>query len=469
MKIRPRLESLIITVMWLLLVLRAALPQGLHTLIGSTNLATDSSAQQIRNSLGPSDAGFYLEIALEWARFESIDFENQSWILLIWSPGLSIIQIPMLWLEKLHFDFFWVFFSFLILLWASTCYLYWRYISNRIGIYKSVALLILITFSWDFKYIFNEGILNSEGYSLVFLMIFLIGITYTSEQNQSTKFILKILLGFSLGISIWIRHSNDTYLIIIFLSSSFLLLFNNVRIYKYFFPSNNYLSKFLIQNKKTHKNLQDLNFISFVAILVTLPWRLIATFIYNGQFLQMSSASPLFSRTIWASPGSESAEFWEMYGSNWACKIDPETCSYIANTGVSNISSNSLFLLAVKAVLKNPFSYIMQRLRYFSENWIPSFLDYFSITTIIACVSLFVLILVIIKILQVRVRNFSFIDLIWLPIIFLQFAQLAVVHFESRYFITLRITSVLYLLLKTSKNRAKIGKKVNTFDNQIDI
>ena len=105
MKIRPRLESLIITVMWLLLVLRAALPQGLHTLIGSTNLATDSSAQQIRNSLGPSDAGFYLEIALEWARFESIDFENQSWILLIWSPGLSIIQIPMLWLEKLHFDF----------------------------------------------------------------------------------------------------------------------------------------------------------------------------------------------------------------------------------------------------------------------------------------------------------------------------------------------------------------------------
>jgi hypothetical protein len=164
MKIRPRLESLIITVIWLLLVLRAALPQGLHTLIGSTNLATDSSAQQIRNSLGPRDAGSYLEIALEWARFESIDFENQSWILLIWSPGLSIIEIPMLWLEKLHFDFFWVFFSFLILLWASTCYLYWRYISNRIGIYKSVALLILITFSWDFKYIFNEGILNSEGY-----------------------------------------------------------------------------------------------------------------------------------------------------------------------------------------------------------------------------------------------------------------------------------------------------------------
>jgi len=452
-----------------MLVLRAALPQGLSTKIGQTYLPTETSAQQIRDTLGPNDAGSYLEVALTWAKLQPIDFETQSWIVRIWSPGLSIIEIPLLWLEKLGFSFFWTFLLSLILLWAFACYLFWRYIANKIGVLKSLIVLILITFSWDFKFIFNQGILNSEGYSLVFLMIFLIGITYITGQDQSTKLILKVLLGFTLGISIWIRHSNDTYLIMLFLSSGFILFINHTRINKHFFANKNYLSIFRMHNKKTRENLQDLNFISFVAILVTFPWRLISTFIYNGQFLQMSSAFPLFSRTIWATPGSESAEFWGTYGSNWACKIDLETCSNIANTGVSNISSNRLFLLAVQAVLKNPFSYIRQRLKYFYENWIPSFLDYFSLTTIIACASLFVLILVIIKILQIRMRNLSFIDLIWLPIISLQLAQLSIIHFESRYFITLRFTSALYLLLKTSKETAKISKEINVLGNHMDI
>jgi hypothetical protein len=447
---RPRLESFCITVLWSMLVFRVALPQGLNTLIGQSYLSTNSSAQEIRDSLGPNDAGSYLEVALTWAKFQAIDFETQSWIVRIWSPGLSMIEIPLLWLEKLGISFFWTFLLSLILLWASACYLFWRYVANKIGVLKSVVLLILITFSWDFKFIFNQGILNAEGFSLVLLLISLLGITYVMEREGSAKLSLKLLLGSILGISIWVRHTNDAYLFVMLCISGFLLGLSHSRFDKYF-SRKQYQTRNILNSNRTRNKLWDLNNIVIFAILITIPWRIISTLIFKGQLLQMSSAFPLFSRTIWAYPGSESATFWGPYGSNWACKIDLDTCSIIASTNVSNINSNKLFILAVESIFKNPKDYFYERSKYFLQNWIPSSINQLSLTRILAWISLIILILVIVKICQLRIRNLSFVDLIWIPIITLQLVQLSIIHFESRYFITLRITCLIYLLLKTSK------------------
>jgi len=353
MKARPRLESFFITILWLMLVLRAALPQGLSTKIGQTYLPTETSAQQIRDTLGPNDAGSYLEVALTWAKLQPIDFETQSWIVRIWSPGLSIIEIPLLWLEKLGFSFFWTFLLSLILLWAFACYLFWRYIANKIGVLKSLIVLILITFSWDFKFIFNQGILSSEGFSLGLLLISLLGMTYVMEREDSVKPSLKFFLGSMLGLSIWIRHTNDAYLFLILCISGILLGVSHARFDPYFSQRHDQIRNKL-NSKRLRNKLRELNIIVIFAIVITFPWRIISTIIFKGQLFQMSSAFPLFSRTIWAYPGSESATFWGPYGSNWACKINLDTCSTIANTNVSNISSNKLFILAADSIFKNP-------------------------------------------------------------------------------------------------------------------
>jgi hypothetical protein len=168
--IRNRWESFLISFFWAVLTLRCAFPNGIGTKIGLSDLPRNTTAIEMRETFGSGDAGSYLEVALSWANLQPINFDKQSWILRLWSPGLSIIEVPLIWLEKIGFNFYWTYFSLLILTWFCAYYMYWRYFSKKIGLYKSIAVFSLLVFSWDFKFIFHEGLFNSEGFSLALLL-----------------------------------------------------------------------------------------------------------------------------------------------------------------------------------------------------------------------------------------------------------------------------------------------------------
>ena len=98
---RSNLETSIFSFYWSLLLLYVALPQGLKTKIGSIDLLNNASPTQIRNAWGPGDAGSLLDTALTWSKIENIDPTNQYWIVHLWTPGMSLIEVPLIWISHI--------------------------------------------------------------------------------------------------------------------------------------------------------------------------------------------------------------------------------------------------------------------------------------------------------------------------------------------------------------------------------
>ena len=95
-----------------------ALPQGFGTLIGGISIANTSSPQAIRNAWGPGDAGSLLDAAITWAQLKNLNPDTQFWIVRLWSPGMSIIEVPLIWLTKIGIPIFWSLLSVTIALWV---------------------------------------------------------------------------------------------------------------------------------------------------------------------------------------------------------------------------------------------------------------------------------------------------------------------------------------------------------------
>jgi hypothetical protein len=79
--------------------LKRAFPQGLATKIEWLDISIFSDPSLIREKFGDGDAGFLLEVALNYSRFNNADVRNG--ILAYWTPGFSIIEVPLIWIEKL--------------------------------------------------------------------------------------------------------------------------------------------------------------------------------------------------------------------------------------------------------------------------------------------------------------------------------------------------------------------------------
>ena len=74
--------------------------------IGTIGITTSSSASEIRQAWGAADSGSLLDVAITWSKFESLDETEQFWIVRFWSPGMAIIEVPLIWLEN-QIPIFW--------------------------------------------------------------------------------------------------------------------------------------------------------------------------------------------------------------------------------------------------------------------------------------------------------------------------------------------------------------------------
>ena len=434
--LRSRAESLIAAASWIFIWI-CFISIQINKTPGEGHFLLKSSGQ-IRALFGPGDAGSLLEIATAWSNFQSLDPITQYWIVRLWSPGLPIIEIPMIWAERLGIPIYLSFIGVILFSWGIAFYLFWRYFSPLIGRRISLSIAALTYLSWDFNYFFVEGLFNSEGFGYCLFIISFLGLSYNILFADALSMRYPIVFGIVFGISIWVRHTSDITLI--FESFTLLILF----VFKFILTlRKNGTKKQVLKMPKikdfNYSNLRTVFIFFGVAFLVTLPWRIISPTVFGGAEGLMTSGGGVIANNVWASPASESGRYWGVYGSNWACQIDRRECLRISeNVQNGNYSSSELMLLATKVAVLNPKSYLTERFKYAIKFSNPlsiapqSFGRYLGLLNF----GFFLLIFFFVKIPKSSKITLM---IIWIPFIIFTIFQLMWIHFEPRYFIPLRI------------------------------
>lgn len=433
---RIQIESVLVTLLSTFLLLRKALPEGVTSPIGGINIGNSSNSKVIREAWGLGDSGSLLEAALTWANFQQLDPTTQFWIVRLWSPGLPIIEIPLIWVEKAGIPIFWSLLTITTCLWMALVFLLWSKVAPIAGRLVVFLILIIFLFSWDFEYLFRTGLFYTEGISIATLILGLFIVTWSVIRSNQLNNKFAFIGGFLVGISIWVRHVNDNGLLLILAST--LLFYVLVR------KPNRFLT--ILRTRSNLLESQFLLIFSLVAFVVTVPWRFLAHFVFQGAAFLMSSASYLVGPGLWAKPGSGTAQYWGGFGMNWACKIDIQTCLSLPDETNGIMGRGRLILLAVRAAFQNPFGYISERWGSLSVNWIPGFENINSIYDVIGMAYLAVIIAIIYLFIRVSSSRKNLVALIWLPFLIAQIAQLLLIHYESRYFITVRILLLALLM-----------------------
>jgi CDP-glucose 4,6-dehydratase len=460
-------ETLLVASVWFVIALSRALPEGFSTKIPVLNIANNSSPEEVRKGWGQGDAGSLLDVAITWANLNGLDPVTQYWIPRLWAPGLSILEVPLIWISRLGIPIYWSLLFLTLTLWSILFSLTWRYFSQFTGRIPMAIISIGLLWSWDFSYLLRDFIFYTEGigFSVLLIGLILLGIKVISPDETGNRYIY--LAGTLIGLSIWIRHTNESGLILLFILSSF-GYFRSIRRRK----------NQSIQGKKRKKGVEQVllesgdrfpmrlyrygMISSSLALLITLPWRLISTFHFKGAPLLMSSASGGVPSTIWSLPNSPSGLYWGSYGSNWACKIDLETCNQVQSRISSDtISHSELLLLAFKSTLENPLSYIEERLSFLWVNWIPAFSTNLNFQNLAALAFMLLVFYCIYLCFKVNDKRKYAVITLWGSFLLMNLAQLAIIHYESRYFIPVRLfllgllLSLLSLKSSPSQNSEK--------------
>ncbi len=425
------------SILWILIVYRQAFGGWIPRTQGITGLPLDASPEQIRKAWGNGDAGSLLDAALTWSKLKDLDPITQFWIVHLWTPGMPLIEVPFIWLSRFALPFF-----FLILIATISIWLFsWNKLINnlkesKIAKYFIITAILLWTSSWDAQYIFRDGLFYTEGISLGLLTL-----SFTLSMHQKSYIVCGALFGFSL----LVRHVNDTGLSILILIFALLALNYFLKILKL---ETKRKKKSDIRNLQNWKRIHLLPIFKFIlgSFLVTGIWRFfLSPRHYQGWFYTLSTASAGAPLGIWSKQGG----YWADYDPNWACAINFVKCNEIADIGVENIPRATLLKEAMFSVLGNPFGYFKHRLPYLWRHWagdaypgnwtIQRVITYFFIVIVILALAALV-----INIINIMKCNFS--TLFLSALMLGQIANLGVIHFESRYFIPLRLIALLILV-----------------------
>lgn len=427
------------TLLWVISVLRMAYPSGLNSKQGITNLSLGASPEMIRKMWGTGDAGSLLDAAITWAKFQDLDQATQYWIVHLWSPGLPLIEVPLIWISKIGIPFMFLMFLLTSIIWFFAIKLLVFDLKHSVLRMFSIIIWIIWANSWDGNYIFRDGLFYSEGigYGLLFLSISL-----TRKENKL------LLAGVFAGFSVMVRHVTDTGLLIIISLAGIFFVIPKIRMLRNRVDS----VKFNILGKDLSKYILG-------SLIVTSLWRFIVSPIrYQGKFYFLSSAGTVVPKSIWAPDGG----YWDDYNINWACHLNPNTCQKIAHTISDNASNVYLMYEAFKTVLMNPFRYLAERIPYLYRHWagdnFPGDFNIARLLTYFMIISTLLSIVLLMKSTITREKIDSS-GLIVVCLIFGQVLNLAIIHFESRYFLPLRMLSLIFILLYLeSKFTFNLGK-----------
>ena len=263
-----------------------------------------------------------------------------------------------------------------------------------------------------------------------------------------------------------VRHVSDSGLFLMFAFGIFILFFD-VQKETLTEPSlpKSIVSKFKYNFRGAILNQRQLVVLTAAtsAFLFTLPWRVISPLVFGGSKYSLSTGITLEAHQMWLPNSSSVIKFWGWTGMNWPCHIDGSECHKLQNLANSSGSSSTLLIHSVLAIFKHPISYLGNRWHYLSVNWIPSSsmkLPPFTIinSLVIPIIFLFAMIFAITNL----TKSFWLVGGVWIIFLVGQVSQLAIIHFESRYFIPVRqlmLGFVLFVLMSRDQRRKRINSK----------
>jgi hypothetical protein len=386
-----------------------------------------TDAKELVSTMGISDAGLLLDLAITWSNFINLS-EVQYFTVSYWSPGISLIEVPMIWLQSFGIPIYLSMYLFTLALWNLVIYLQFQIFANGWPIVISGILLILFTFSYDHYWIFEAGLFYTEGigYGLLYLALLL-----TIKNLRSSHKTKLFFIGLVLGSAILVRYTNEFALLLVTLICIVIILIN--KIYK------------SLKNP-VELELRNVLLIFAIGLLITVPWRVVNHEFYSMPTWKLSIASNELGYMIWAVEGSDSENYWGETGSNWACRIDQIKCETLNESNIRLISNQVLIREAIISAISNPIQYSKQRLKYGG-------LFYFndkSISNMIYSYAL--LILGLLSFLSIwKTKSIKLYLLILFPFVIINLFYLSLIHFETRYFLPLKILIILTFSLTNLK------------------
>ena len=330
-----------------------------------------------------------------------------------------------------------------------------------VGRLPIIFVSLSLIFSWDFKYLFRDDLFYTEGLAFGLLMLGL-GCLGWSMLQPRKGLKVPLIAGFAIGVSVMVRHVTDYGLTLFFGTSVALFVYQFSKFRNSSRQPDKKRSRKLAGTPRFLSQLREPDsfksvLASTVALLVTIPWRLISPLVFGGWWWVLSSAGAGVGVGAWT-PNSKIG-FWAPFGMNWACNIDPQKCEYLYRLPQTPANDSLLLKQAILTALQHPIAYLKFRGHSLTDNWIPggSKLD-FSIQTL---ASLLPIILTIIALVML-VRQLSLIRYAWLffPFLIMEIGQLLLVHYESRYFIPVRLL-MLGLFFQVLMVRTEAQNKLN--------
>ena len=430
---RNNLSKLIVELGCYFALLFRIFPNGPNTRYYLESISLWDNAKEVREKLGGIDAGQLLDASLTFSTLNDLDPDSQFWIARVWSMGISIFQVPAIWLEILNLPFSMSIMLINFIIWAVFLRILFNCVNDFSGRLVLVILFVSFLFSYDGNFLFRDFPFNSEviGIGLMLISLTLIARNIKLEIKKPNSFVIP---GITLGLSICVRYTIDYAVTFIFLTSIVLLLSIKFR------SIENFIKEKFDRNSSTNRNILTLNLkylaLTFgIALLVTLPLRLVNQINYGGAALQLSSAQVLTGPNLWAKSTTPHAKYWDETGMNWACDIAPQECN---SAEIDRKDSSELFRMAIVVAVLNPIEYMQNRVSYFWNNHSMQLRN----NTFWFVYSLFQLALAVIPFLVFRritpLEKFMALT-IWIPFIALQYLTYLIIHFETRYFVPLHV------------------------------
>jgi hypothetical protein len=453
---RSTRETFLASLIWTSILTTIALPEGFKTKIGTIFVLNNATPTQIRKAWGPGDAGSLLDTALTWSKFHQIDPTTQFWIVHLWTPGMSIIEIPLIWITHIGIPIFWSLLFITIALWTCVFWMTWKYVSVLTGRLPIILIFITLALSWDFRYFLRDDLFYTEGLAFGFLVLGIGMLSWALITNvQNTR--IFVIAGALIGFSIFIRHVSDFGLSMFCVLAVIGLIFQRRRLVSQ-------RTKAKQSNRKVIKAKQQIRWSDFAyyrlivagvtANLILLPWRIISRTVYGGPIWLLSSAGSAVGPGAWT-PNSKIG-IWGLSGMNWACNIDPIKCDSLFKLPQTVHNDAVRLEDAVLAAIEHPFAYFKFRAHSLQNNWIPTGV---RTTYFIECiVSLVPVALFLFSVfVLLRSRHLLRAGWVWLPFLVLEIGQLLLIQYESRYFIPVRLFTLgFYISVLAFKNARKV-------------
>lgn len=422
MILRSKVQFLVKFSLYLLfnvMALKRAFPQGLATKIEWLDISIFSDPSLIREKFGDGDAGFLLEVALNYSRFNNADVRNG--ILAYWTPGFSIIEVPLIWIEKL-FDIplYISLFTINLVIWNLVIFFGFKICRNIPTLLIYSLVFVSFIFSFDFLWIFRYGIFFTEGPAYGILMISLFIATFAIVNNS--KNLTFATLGSLFGISLLIRHINEIGIYI-----GIVLIFSLSLVFK------------LLKYKKENYRFMGI-FIYFVAAFaITMPWRIINKFIYDMPTWMLSDVKKGLWTGIWETDESFIGQYWGSTGYNWACRLDEAKCKVINSTDLYSHDNFYLIKSMISTIFNSPIDYLRIRLTYAEQFYFYITSSTISFLNIFPYIGLIGLLIIIGLTIKIRSINKWPLVVLWSPFILLNLISYSIFHFENRYFTIYRL------------------------------